>query len=168
MSERDRTWDVMRIVVTVLFIAVAAAALIRALSFRPLAAYFPVAAAGMVILCGSAQLVLDVRNYLADRPVVIFGLDVASMIHGMGMQGLLPALRFMAWFLSYIALFYVTGMIVSSLVFVATFLRTEARWSWRGTVVLSVLLVSGISAMVYLLELDLPRTMLDLGHDLLV
>lgn len=168
MSQRDRTWDLMRIVVTVLFIAIAAAALIRALSFRPLAAYFPVAAAGMVILCGSAQLVLDVRNYRADRPVVIFGLDVASMIHGMGVRGLLPALRYMGSFIAYIALFSVTGMIVSSLVFVAAFLRTQARWSWTGTLVLSFLLVGGISAMVYFLELDLPRTMLDLGHDLLV
>ena len=168
MSQRDRTWDVMRIIITVLFIVVAAAALIRSLSFRPLAAYFPVAAAGMVVVFGSAQLALDLRNFLAGRPVVIFGLDIASTIHGMGMRGLVPALKYMAWFTGYIALFYVTGMIVSSLVFVAAFLRTQARWSWTGAVSLSGLLVAGISTMVYLLELDLPRTLLDIGHDLLV
>jgi hypothetical protein len=166
MKVRDPLWDVARLVITLLTMAVGIWAIVVGMGFRPLAAYFPVAAAAMIVVFGGIQFGLDLRNFLAKRAVVIGGLDVESPIHGLGAKGLIPALRYSGWFVGYLLVFYVTGAFVSSVLFVMAFLRIEAKWSWVGTAIAGVAVLVVSLVMVFGLDLALPRTMLDIGHDL--
>ena len=164
---KDPMWDVARIVITVLAIIFGVWAYSVASDFRPRAAYFPVAAAGIVVVFGSIQLIQDLRNYFAGRPVVIPGLDVESPIFGLGSKGLLPALRYISWFVAYAVLMYVTGVLVASFVFVLVFLLLEARWRFGGATLLAIGVTFGAALMIRGLELRVPRTLLDIGHTLL-
>lgn len=166
-ATKDPMWDVVRVVITVLTIIFGIWAYTVASEFRPRAAYFPVAASGIIVVFGTLQLVQDLRNLIKGRPVVIPGLDVESLIFGLGARGLLPALRYIAWFVAYAAMIYVAGVLVGSLVFVLLFLLTEARWSALGSVVGSLGITLMAAVMIRGLELRVPRTLLDIGHSLL-
>lgn len=130
MIPGDPFWDRARLLVTGLTIAVAGVAVLDALSFRPLAAYFPIASAGMVVLFAGIQLFLDVRHYLAKRPLIVATTETASPLHGLGAAGLLKSLRYIAWFIGYIALLALTGALVSAFVFITSF--SAVRRSGRG------------------------------------
>lgn len=164
---RDPLWDVTRLVITVLAILFGVWAYSVASEFRPRAAYFPVAAAGIIVVFGASQLLQDVRNFRSGRAVVIPGLDVESPIFGLGARGLLPALRYIAWFGGYALLLYATGVLVSSLVFLLIFLRFEARQSMLRAAVITIGVTFGVAAMIRLLELRVPRSLLEIGHTLL-
>ena len=162
--ERDRLWDLARILLSAIVLVIALWAIQRGLTFRPLAAYFPVAAAGMVALFTAIQMVVDIANFLRGRLVIVPGLDVKSPIHGMGVAGLLLALRYMGWFVGYILLMYVTGVFVSTALFIGAFLKLEARWHWPGVAVLVVASLLVVYAMLGGLDLGVPRTVFDIGH----
>jgi hypothetical protein len=164
---KDPLWDVLRLIITVVAILFGAWAYTVAGDFRPRAAYFPVAAAGIIVVFGTLQLIQDVRNYLSGRPVVIPGLDVESPIFGLGARGLLPALRYIAWFAGYAGAMYVTGVLVSSFVFVTVFLLTEARWRLGGALAVATGVLVGSALMIRGFELRVPRSLLDIGHTLL-
>jgi len=164
---RDPLWDVARIVITVVAIVFGAWAYTVASDFRPRAAYFPVAAAGIIVVFGTLQLAQDVRNYVKGRPVVIPGLDVESPIFGLGARGLIPALRYIAWFVAYALAMYTTGVLVSSFVFVLAFLLVEARWRLLGSLTLAAAVTLGAAVMIRGLGLRVPRSLLDIGHTLL-
>lgn len=164
---RDPLWDVIRIGTTVLAIAFGVWAYSVASDFKPRAAYFPVAASGIIVVCGTIQLIQDVRNYLGGRAVVIPGLDVESPIFGLGAKGLVPALRYVGWFIGYVALLYVTGVLVSSFAFILAFSLVEARWRLRGAGVVALGVTLAAAVMIRSVELRVPRTVLDIGHTLL-
>lgn len=166
-ATRDPLWDVARLVITVLAILFGIWAYTVASDFRPRASYFPLAASGMIVVFGTLQLGLDLRNYFFGRPVVIPGLDVESPIFGLGSKGLIPALRYVSWFIVYMALMYVTGVLVASVVFILVFLLLEARWPLGRAVLLSVGVTLAVSLMIRGLGLRVPRTLLDIGHTLL-
>lgn len=164
---RDPLWDMTRLVITVLAILFGVWAYSVASGFRPRAAYFPVAAAGIIVVFGGLQLVQDLRNYRGGRPVVIPGLDVESPIFGLGAAGLRPALRYVGWFVGYSVLLYLTGVLVSSLVFLLAFLLLEARQTLLRAASLAVGVTLGVAAMIRLLELRVPRSVFEIGHTLL-
>lgn len=168
MIVRDPVWDIARLIVTVLTLAVAAWALLEAADFRPLAAYFPRAAAGMIVVFGGIQLILDLRNFAAKKAVVVPGLDVESPIHGKGLAGLLPALKYMGWFVGFALAFWVVGIFAATLLFMATFLKFEARWTLTGVAVGAVGMTVVGWVMIRGLGLALPRDILDLGYGLLL
>jgi hypothetical protein len=168
MSVRDPFWDVARLVVTVITVLVAGWAIAQATDFRPLAAYFPLAAAAMIVLFGTIQLAIDVRNFAKGRAVVIPGLDVESPIHGRGFAGLVPALKYMGWFVGFALAFWLAGIFVASLLFMVAFLRIEARWGWVAVGVAAVGMTGAALVMVRGLGLALPRSVFDLGYSLLL
>ena len=135
-------------------------ALREGLTFRPLAGYFPIAAAGMITVFVVAQTVLDLYNFVKRRPVVVSGMDVESPLHGKGWGGLRTAFRYVGWFVGFLALLFVTGVFVSAAVFVGAFLKLEARWSWFGVAIAVVCVVAGTYLMIGALGLAAPRTIL--------
>lgn len=167
MTRPDRLWDIGRLVLNVLVFALAVWALTEALTFRPLAAYFPGTAAGMIALLVGIQMVMDVRNLLTGRPVLVRGMDVDSAVHDMGRSGLLIALRYIAWFLLFVALLSLTGPLVSSGLFVGAFVRLEGRWTWRGVVAAAVVLVAAVAIVIGGLGLDAPPAVWEIGYELL-
>lgn len=88
-------------------------------------------------------------------------------IFGLGSKGLIPALRYVSWFIVFTALMYVTGVLVASVVFILVFLLLEARWPLGRAVLLSVGVTLAVSLMIRGLGLRVPRTLLDIGHTLL-
>ncbi|MPZ88244.1 MAG: hypothetical protein GEU81_09245 [Nitriliruptorales bacterium] len=163
----DRVWDVGRLVLNVLVFTVALGALLGGLSFRPLAAYFPLTAAGMIALLVAIQMGIDLRNFLRGSPVLVRGMDVDSPLHGMGVTGLLAALRYIGWLFLFLALLYLTGALVSAGLFLGAFLRLEARWTWSGVVVAAVLVVIASVVMIGGLGLVAPRALWQVGYGLL-
>jgi hypothetical protein len=166
-ATRDPLWDVVRLVMTVAGILFGVWAYTVASDFKPRAAYFPVAAAGIVILFGLLQFTQDVRNYVSGRPVVIPGLDVESPIFGLGTRGLIPALRNITWFVAYAGLLYVTGVLVASFIFLLLFSLIEARWRLGGSIALASGVTLATAVIIRVLELRAPRSLLDIGHSLL-
>jgi hypothetical protein len=163
----DRLWDGARLVLNALVLLVALWALGEGMTFRPLAGYFPIAAAGMIAVFVSVQMGLDVFNFVRRRPVVVAGMDVESPIHGKGWAGLWTAFRYIGWFVAFLLLLYVTGVFVSAALFVGAFLKLEARWTWMGVAIAVVCVVAGTYLMIGGLGLAPPRTLLDIGHGFL-
>lgn len=166
-AQRDQLWDIARLVLDVVVLLVALWALWESRDFRPLAAYFPRAAAWIIAVAVVVQLAVDLVNFVRRRPVILAGMDVESPIHGLGLAGLVRALRYIGWFVGFIALVYVTGVFVAAAVFIAAFFRVEARWSWFTVALFTVSALVVVWAMFGGLGLQTPRTMLDIGHDLL-
>lgn len=164
MIVRDPFWDRLRLVITALVLAVAAAALIASLSFRPLAAYFPIAAAGMVLFFAGLQFVMYLRAYMAQRPLIVQTTETVSPIHGLGLTGLLTSMRYVLWFVGFLVLMAVFGALVSAGVFVTAFIRHEAKWKWSGAVTAGILVVMAVAVMIRGLGLDAPPVAL--GHRL--
>jgi putative tricarboxylic transport membrane protein len=166
-ATHDRAWDVARLVLDLVVLLLAAWALRRGLTFRPLAAYFPVAAAGMIAVFVAVQGAIDLSNFLRGRPVIIGGMDVQSPILGLGVRGILIALRYLAWFVAFIVMVWAFGVFVSGAVFVGAFLKLEARWSWPGVAVTVAAVLVATYLMLGGLELGVPRGWLQIGHGLL-
>lgn len=167
MTTPDRVWDIGRLVLNVVVFVVALGALIGGLSFRPLAAYFPLTAAGMIALLVAVQMVIDLRNFLRGRPVLVRGMDVDSPIHGMGVAGLRTAVRYIGWFFLFLVLLYLTGVLVSAGLFLGVFLRLEARWTWAGVAAATVLVVIATAVVIGGLGLAAPRAVWQVGYGLL-
>lgn len=164
MIPRDTFWDRARLVVTGMTVAVAVAAIVLALSFRPLAAYFPIASAGMVVLFAGIQFFIDIRNYRAKRPLILQTTETASPLHGLGAAGMLSSLRYIAWFFGYLVLLALTGALVSSFVFIVAFIRREAGWTWARSLTAGFLVGIVCAVMIRGLGLDAPPSVLDLGY----
>ena len=130
------------------------------MSFHRLAMYFPFAVSVLgVILSGFyvGKLLIKRRRQTssaAGEPAAEISTDAASEIR--------KALPYLAWFIGYILLIALAGIVVASAIFLAAFLYREARMRWWGV------LISVVSTLVILftfsgvMRLYWPRNLLGL------
>lgn len=166
-GSRPTLWDVGRLVMTVVALAIGALAFVEALSFRPRAGYFPLAASGIVVAGSTALLGLDLLALAKGRAVVGRSLDVESTVRQMGGRGLLLALRYLGWFVGFIVLLNAVGVFVAAMVFVAAFITLEARWPWWRVVIMTAAVPIVVYLMLGRLDLQTPPAYVEIGYGLL-
>lgn len=164
---RLRVWDAGRLLLEVIVLAVAIWAFVEALSFRPRAAYFPLAASGIVVAGTTVQLTIDLASLAKGRPVVRQGMDVESTVRDLGGRGLLLALRYLGWFVGFIVALNAVGVFVAAMVFVAAFVTVEARWRWWKAAIVTAAVPVAVYLMLGRLELQAPPAYYEFGYALI-
>ncbi|MPZ59828.1 MAG: hypothetical protein GEU93_00755 [Propionibacteriales bacterium] len=162
-----RLWEIARLTLNVLVLLIGAWAFLEALTFRPRAAYFPLAAAGIIVVGTAVQMSIDLAGFAKGRPISLRGIDVDSLVREMGARGLLLALRYLAWFAGFIVLLNLAGVFVAATVFVVAFIRLEARWTWPGVAVVGLAVPIAVYLMIGQLDLQVPPAYFEIGHELL-
>ena len=131
------------IFVLVLFVAAG----IAGLGFQRLAMYYPVAVSMLGTLLSLNLVILQVRRFRAPAED----------------QELLPlrkAFYYLAWFVGYILLIALAGLMVATAVYLGVFLYVQARMRWWGVLIsiVSALLVLNLISRV--MNLYWPRSLL--------
>lgn len=106
--------------------------------FQRLAMYFPVTVSGLGFLLSAIYVGLHIRT-LRKNPTVVTDESKAEE-----KEFFFGSVRYLAWFVGYIVLIYVAGILISTAVFLGTFLLFEAKMRWWGA------LISIVSAIVIL------------------
>ncbi len=137
-----------------------AASGIAATGFQRLAMYYPVTVAGIGTFLSVMYVAQQTRALKTKKTSTT---NESSSEHEK--EEALPirgSLQYLAWFLGYIVLISITGIIIATVVFLGVFLFFEARMRWWGiliSIVSSILVLNIIS---FAMNLYWPRSLLGL------
>lgn len=129
---------------------------ISSTAFQRLAMYFPVTVSILGFILTGTYNALQIRNRI-KTPVVF-----SDENKNEEKDYFVGSLRYLAWFVGYIVLIYIAGILISTAVFLGAFLWFEAKMRWWGVLISifsSLVVLNIISAT---MKLHWPRNVLGL------
>lgn len=145
-------------------LALVIAAAINALEFPDLARAFPLAAATIATIIGSAVLIVDIRNYLQDTNGESFNSidsDEFTEENAGEEVSLVRLLIVILWILGYIVGIALIGLEAATIIFLATSLIFEGKIKVWTAITVTVCLVGLLEIFAALLGLHMPPSVLD-------
>ena len=124
--------------------------------FQRLAMYFPVTVSSLGFVLSAIFVFLNIRQKIKNPAVVTSENETEEKEYFIG------SVRYLAWFVGYIVLIYIAGILIATSLFLGAFLFFEAKMRWWGILISVVAALVVLNVISSVMRLYWPQSLLGL------